>query len=207
MQKEQVGIAINLFLLFLLDGPEQKPAMISSILFQKYLVNSFIVDEFIVSGKAQILATEYVLESDFLIVLQVVALSQFFRLNYPQSWHVLNLFLHLDRLEDHLLSAVDTGDTKKVLAFDMRQPYNFPMLVVPLLFLVSRIVMKLQLGAKTKPKEQLHFICYFLNNNHPLSGLRVFRRKINLFVELDFCRYFGLILVASIDSKIFFLSS
>ena len=87
----------------------------------------------------------------------------------------------------------------------MRQPHNLPMLVVLLFLLVGIVLMKLQLGSNVELQKHLHFTFEPLSYDSTLSRFSKLSTKIDLFVKLDFRWYFGLVLVARFDRKIFFL--
>ena len=119
------------------------------------------------------MTAQKIFKSDLLLIFQVLTLSYILGLYNPQSRHILNLSLHLNRLEYHLLPVIYVCQTQKVIALDVRKPYYLSMSVELLLLLICRVVVKLQLGTQTKPQKQQILSFLLLRNHHPLPRLSI----------------------------------
>ena len=81
------------------------------------------------------------------------------------------------------------------------------MFIMFFLFLINRIPVELHFWLDVELQKHLHFTIYFLSYYHSLPRFSKLGTKIDFFIELDFSRYLGLILVTRFNSEILFLGA
>lgn len=119
MQQRQVRVFLNLPRLLLLDRFEHELTISFRIVLQVDLVYTFVIHQFVIPRKTQILSTVQILKTYRLVVLEMITFSHIVTLYRPQRLQILNLLVVMNRFKNSLLTSIVRLHTQKVLTFNV----------------------------------------------------------------------------------------